>query len=188
MNMTCNDSTLFMTSPYLMPTKIQTMLEEQLFEKYQFHGVSLLPVAEMIVHNRKTSAQLVVDSGFSFTHVVPILSGKTSSHLKRLDIGGKFLTNYLMDIISHRQWNMMDEYLLINDVKEALCFTSLNFKQDVSTVSRLYDPVATKRKCSIRQEWILPDYTTHHKGYIATPEDLLNEGAQVPSSFKTHSG
>ena len=28
----------------------------------------------------------------------------------RLNVGGKLLTNYLKEVISYRQWNMMDEF------------------------------------------------------------------------------
>ena len=33
-----------------------------------------------------------------------------------LNVGGKLLTNYLKELISYRQWNMMEEYFLINEV------------------------------------------------------------------------
>lgn len=36
--------------------------------------------------------------------------------MRRLNIGGKLLTNYLKELVSYRQWNMMDEYLLMNQV------------------------------------------------------------------------
>ena len=47
--------------------------------------------------------------------------------IKRINIGGKLLTNYLKEIVSYRQWNMMDEYLLMNQVKEDLSYISLDF-------------------------------------------------------------
>jgi actin-related protein 6 len=37
--------------------------------------------------------------------------------MRRLNIGGKLLTNYLKELVSYRQWNMMDEYLLMNQVR-----------------------------------------------------------------------
>jgi len=99
-----------------------------------------LPTAECII---------VIDSGFSFTHVVPLLSGRIvwnavkrraiSSHRqgcslqlhKRLDVGGKLLTNQLKEVVSFRQWNMMDETYIMNDVKESCCYVSQNFKDDL---------------------------------------------------------
>ena len=92
---------------------------------------------------------LIVDSGFSFTHVVPILNRRIfwsavkrcayllralpPNHLKlpRLDVGGKLLTNQLKELISFRQWNMMDETYIMNHVKESCCFVSLDFNKDL---------------------------------------------------------
>jgi hypothetical protein len=35
---------------------------------------------------------------------------------KRVNIGGKLLTNYLKEVVSYRQWNMMDEFKLMEQV------------------------------------------------------------------------
>ena len=52
---------------------------------------------------------------------------------KRLDVGGKLLTNQLKELVSFRQWNMMDETYIMNQVKESCCFVSSNYKQDIET-------------------------------------------------------
>ena len=51
----------------------------------------------------------------------------------RLDVGGKLLTNQMKELVSFRQWNMMDETYIMNEVKEACCYVSLNFAQDLET-------------------------------------------------------
>lgn len=43
---------------------------------------------------------------------------------RRLDIGGKLLTNLLKETLSFRQWDMMDETWLTNALKEACCFVA----------------------------------------------------------------
>ena len=48
-------------------------------------------------------------------------------------MGGKILTNYLKEVISYRQWNMMEETFLVNDVKETTCFVSDNPERDLDT-------------------------------------------------------
>jgi actin-related protein 6 len=40
--------------------------------------------------------------------------------VRRVNLGGKALTNYLKELVSYRQWNMMDEYVLMDDVKVGL--------------------------------------------------------------------
>ncbi|KAE9314052.1 hypothetical protein PF008_g19577 [Phytophthora fragariae] len=103
-----------------------------------------------------SSCHLVVDSGFSFTHVVPVIEGKVyAPGVRRVNVGGKLLTNYLKEIVSYRQWNVMDDTPVINELKEALCYCSLDFDNDL------------KRYHSDRQErkhWILPDFVRSFQG------------------------
>lgn len=65
-------------------------------------------------------------STLSFLRCIP-------NSLSRLDVGGKLLTNQLKELVSFRQWNMMDETYIMNDVKESCCYVSLNFKNDLET-------------------------------------------------------
>ena len=68
---------------------------------------------------------VVVDVGFSFTHVVPFFDGQPLlSAAKRINVGGKALTNYLKELVSYRSLNMMDETYLMEYIKDQLCFVS----------------------------------------------------------------
>ncbi|KAF4027810.1 actin [Phytophthora infestans] len=79
-----------------------------------------------------SSCHLVVDSGLSFTHVVPVIDGKVYlPGVRRINVGGKLLTNYLKEIVSYRQWNVMDDTPVINELKEVLCFCSMEFESDI---------------------------------------------------------
>lgn len=49
----------------------------------------------------------------------------------RIDAGGKLLTNHLKELVSFRQWNMMEETHIMNDVKEKCCFVSTQFAADL---------------------------------------------------------
>ncbi|XP_043705611.1 actin-related protein 6-like [Telopea speciosissima] len=94
----------------------------------------------------KAQCSLVVDSGFSFTHAAPVLQNFTINYaVKRLDLGGKALTNYLKELVSYRSINVMDETFLIDDVKEKLCFVSLNVPRDLQIASNeLYNSLYLK--------------------------------------------
>jgi actin-related protein 6 len=83
-------------------------------------------------HIYGSHSAVVVDSGFSFTHVVPMVNHTISkSSIRRLDIGGKALTNYLKEIVSLRYYDMMDETHLMNIIKEKTCFVSVDFARDM---------------------------------------------------------
>ena len=46
---------------------------------------------------------LVVDAGFSFTHVAAVFDGRVlPGGVRRINLGGKALTNYLKELISYR--------------------------------------------------------------------------------------
>ena len=49
----------------------------------------------------------------------------------RIDVGGKLMTNHLKELVSFRQWNMMEETYIVNDVKEKCCYVSTEFAADL---------------------------------------------------------
>ena len=49
----------------------------------------------------------------------------------RVDIGGKLLTNYLKEMLSYRQLDLVGEVFIANDVNERSCFVSSDYKRDM---------------------------------------------------------
>ena len=48
-------------------------------------------------------AGVVLDAGFSFTHAAPVFDGRVlPSGVRRINLGGKALTNYLKELVSYR--------------------------------------------------------------------------------------
>lgn len=80
----------------------------------------------------KSQCSLVVDCGFSFIHAAPVFQNFCVNYgVKRMDLGGKALSNYLKELISYRSVNVMDESFLMDHVKEKLCFVSLDVDRDL---------------------------------------------------------
>lgn len=105
---------------------------------------------------------MVIDSGHSFTHVIPIIRGKIyHPAVRRIDIGGKFLTNYFKEMVSIRHYNMIDETHVMNEIKEAVCFVSSDFSADLEKTKRL-----KKGENSIVVDYVLPDYNEGKAGYV----------------------
>jgi actin-related protein 6 len=74
---------------------------------------------------------LVVDSGFSFTHVVPVFRGRIiPAGVRRIDVGGKLLTNHLKELVSFRQWYMMDQTSVIEHAKAECCYVTERWNED----------------------------------------------------------
>ncbi|KAF8182292.1 actin-related protein Arp6 [Pholiota molesta] len=175
-------SSLLITEPYFNLPNIQDTYDQLIFEEYEFSSyyrctpASLIPYGQLFSQPGLPPAQctIVIDSGFSFTHVVPMIDGQIVwNAVKRLDVGGKLLTNQLKELISFRQWNMMDETYIMNHVKESCCFVSTNFKQDIETcrVDPKHNPIV--------QEYVLPDLSTNRKGCIRSPDDIITETDQI---------
>lgn len=109
---------------------------------------------------------LIVETGYSFTHIVPyILQKKYKPGILRINIGGKILTNYLKEVISYRQLHVMEETYVMNQCKEDLCFVSTDFDRD-HKIAKMKWP-----KNTIVRDYILPDYTTVNRGIIKTLDE-----------------
>lgn len=127
---------------------------------------------------------LVIDSGFSHTTITPVYRGRAIQQAnRRIDIGGKFLTNYLKELVSIRHYNMQDESHVMNDVKEAVSFVSQDFASDLvqtwkSSTSKQRAQAATSILAANPAhsenggllDYVLPDYNARRQGF-SRPHD-----------------
>jgi actin-related protein 6 len=78
-----------------------------------------------------------VDSGYSFTTIVPFFNGLPLKHATvRIDVGGKLLTNLLMETLSYKEVNMRGEGFIVNQIKESLSFVSTQFMDDLEVATK----------------------------------------------------
>ena len=96
--------------------------------------------------------------------------------IRRLDVGGRLLTNRLKELISLRQFNLMDDTHLVNQIKEDTCFVSQNFRQDLE---KCWKPdktsmASTTKQLSLSQptvvDYVLPDYHSSFRGHVRPHE------------------
>lgn len=161
-----NEHNLLFTEPIFNFTSIQDTLDEIIFEEYRFKSLLRLPSPMLSALNYSQChpgvlCSLVVDSGYSFTHIVPFYRNKLIQEATlRIDVGGKLLTNHLKEIISYRQLHVLDETYVMNQVKEDACYVSQAFVEDMMMAQRK-DP-----EKSIMCEYVLPDFTNRRRGFI----------------------
>ena len=179
---------LIVTEPLFNFSTVQEAMTEIFFEEYECQSLlringSTLSCYQYKVENPNAKCCIVVDSGYSFTHVVPYVNDtKIKEGIRRIDVGGKLLTNHLKEIISYRQLHVMDETYVINQVKEDSCFVSQEFFKDMEMAKNKLE------NNSIVKDYILPDYTTLRRGYLKNPEPpneqqtlrLSNERFAIP--------
>ncbi|KAI1076844.1 Actin/actin-like protein [Whalleya microplaca] len=113
---------------------------------------------------------LLIDTGYSHTTVTPLLQGRPiHPAVRRLDVGGKLLTNYLTRLLSLRHYDMRNETYIVNEMKEAACYVSLDFNQDLE---RTWKGTRGERReaylngAGIAKDYILPDFHTRTKGVV----------------------
>ncbi|KAJ3383422.1 Actin- protein 6, partial [Lobulomyces angularis] len=170
-----NEVQLLLTEPCFNLPNIAQSYEEIVFEEYEFESLyktigPKLAISLLCNNSKIPDCCLVVDSSYSFTYVVPFFEGEPIyGAIKRLNIGGKVLTNILKETVSFRYYNMMDETYIINEVKEACCYVSTDFKNDMEK-SRYPE------SSPILLEYVLPDFSTKRCGYIKDKTKIVQEG------------
>lgn len=71
---------------------------------------------------------IVVDLGYSGTTITPMHAWHVLPEgVRRLPVGGKVLTNALKEVLSYRQFNVMDDPWLVDRIKEGLCYTAQDY-------------------------------------------------------------
>jgi len=68
----------------------------------------------------------------------------------RLDVGGKLLTNLLMETLSYKEVNLKGELFIVQQIKEACSFVSQNFNKDLEIA----------KENGYTKEFVLPDFKT----------------------------
>lgn len=156
---------LLVTEPVCNLPNVQDAYDQIIFEEYNFAsclrapGPALVPYGQastsaVPLAKRSPECVLVVDAGYSFTHVVPVLRGaiitsgvrRFVKHLStptpqmtgplthchdRIDVGGKLLTNHLKELISFRQLYMMDQTSVSEKAKQDCCYVTMDWNQDI---------------------------------------------------------
>ncbi|KAI4121874.1 MAG: hypothetical protein LQ338_006117 [Usnochroma carphineum] len=177
-----HSTNLILTEASNTMAALQTNCDQVVFEEYGFASYSrhigpTLNAYNDIQHlfgapprEQQTSATpaecvLVIDSGFSHSTVTPVYKSRPIQQaIRRLDIGGKILTNYLKEMLSIRHYNLMNEEHLVNEAKEKVCFVSNDFRHDLE---RTWQGGAAKKKDGEEEivvDYVLPDYNTGTKG------------------------
>ncbi|KAJ5683140.1 Actin-like protein arp6 [Penicillium macrosclerotiorum] len=183
------DTTLVLTeAPNAIPV-LQRNTDEMVMEEWGFGGYvrclgptlnawneihSLFgdPLAKVDGDILPMDCLLVVDSGYSHTTVTPVYKGQAIQRaIRRLDVGGKLLTNYLKEIVSMRQYNMVDETYIMNEVKEAVCFVSNDFTGDMERTWKANRK--RQEENGVVVDYVLPDPNAGKKGLMRPHDPLL---------------
>ena len=201
-NLQPSGSGILLTEPYFNLPALREAALQVLFQDLCFAAVVMAPPAVLSLRwfastpaaapgapcaaAAGVGCGLVVDAGFSFTHAVPVFDWKViAAGVRRIDLGGKALTNYMKELVSYRSMNMMDESYLLEHIKNTLSFVSQDPTADLAA--------ARRRDSPFRKEWLLPDGVTSTWGQLRDtgeprgPKDPIlvvnNERFMVPEAL-----
>lgn len=161
-----------------------TFLVQKVPKLTHFSGATLNIHNDLGALFQRSSSQapecvLVVDSGYSHTTVTPLLRGHpVHSAVRRLNIGGKVFTNRLKELISLRQFNLMDDPYLVNQIKEDTCFVSQDFREDIEKCWKHERKVSEVSSQSLSNghpvvvDYVLPDYHSSFRGKVRPHEPM----------------
>lgn len=177
------DSELILSeTPFTLPN-LSMNTDQIIFEEFGFQSLYKAPIASFIPWNFEKNEdlmeprlsndishlnnyadfQLVIDSGFNCTWIIPIIRGVVYwKAVRKLEIGGRFITGVLREQISFRHYNVTDETLLVHNIKEQTCFVTLDYNESLKKIKQ-------NAKDELI-EYVLPDFNTTTKGYVLTPE------------------
>ncbi|KAI4225254.1 MAG: hypothetical protein L6R36_004042 [Xanthoria steineri] len=189
-----HDTNLILTEAPNTTAALQTNCDQVVFEEYEFasysrhigpslnayHDIQALfgePPRASHLPAVPAECLLVIDSGFSHSTVTPLYKGRpVQQAVRRLDVGGKLLTNYLKELLSIRHYNLMNEEQLVNDAKEKISFVSDSFGQDLERTRKGMSKKGREAQASdadVVVDYVLPDYNAGVHGYMRPHDPSL---------------
>jgi actin-related protein 6 len=156
-----NSTSLLVSVPRGAPDDVFRAIFSLAFDTFRFGAVTLVSSAFLALWDAHLAGTgVVVDSGHSSTTVTSFVNYKAVQHFRH-DVGGKIISNRLKEMLSFAQLDVSDEPWLVNHIKEATSFVSLNF-------------CAQLKEVMLPRLYVLP--TSHHTFPVGFALDMAPRG------------
>ena len=172
------------TEPMYQPYQVFKAMDEIVYEHFEFQSCYRTSAACLSAlnefagapkvkrENDRANVSLVIDSGFSFTHVVPTVDCRAiDAAVTRVDVGGKLMCNYAKELVSYQQMNVLDETYVMDQCVRKTAFVCVD-DQIAKRIENKTDALF----------YALPDYVSAFEGRVVPePEvrDLAASGAAL---------
>lgn len=180
-----NHSLVLTETPFQLP-QLSINTDQIVFEEFGFGHYYRCTPASLVpwLDGSDTPADfaVVVDSGYNATWIIPVIYQNVYwKGVKKLPVGGNLLDGLLREMVSLRHYDILDEPILVNTIKEQTCFVATDYKTTLQNHQ--------KYAC----DFVLPDFKTTATGYVvkegsAPPQDvqslhLSDERFSVPEAL-----
>ena len=168
---------ILLTEAPLTPKANREKMTEVMFEKFQPPAIYVANQAVLSLFASGRTTGIVLDSGHSVTHSVPVYEGYALPYASlSLDMAGQNLTDFLTTILNERGPHFIGdrEKEMVTELKEKLCYVALDCRNEKKTDTA----------------YQLPDGTVIHVGKekFRCPEALFlnfrNEDTGCPEGFR----
>ncbi|KAF4666617.1 Actin-like protein 10 [Perkinsus chesapeaki] len=175
-----SEVTVLVSQPLFCPVMVTRVGMQVLFEDFGFARALFIDSPICLQFSQGITSQfgddewrnpcgLIVDAGFSGCRAVPVYNTYPLEHCaQRMDVGGRVMTNYLKEALAYNQVDLDDAPLLVEHIRENMCYSALNFAEEVQAARA--NPSETIRR------YVLPDHSSSssHLGRVVDPQ--IEEG------------
>lgn len=156
---------VFVTEAPLNPPFIRREVEGVFLQDFRFKEVCVLPAPALALHSpglrklldARNPCCTVLDVGFSGCTATPCADQQAiSKAVRRLNVGGRVLTNLLLERMRLRYYDLSETWLVAEDVLNRVAEVSPDFDADLASDFEAV-PALT---------YVLPDFDERRRGHV----------------------
>lgn len=136
LNVDPSNYNMLLTEAPFNPLKNREQMSEIMFEKFKIPNLYIAIQAVLSLYAAGRTTGVVLDSGDGVTHTVPIYEGfiVDNSNL-RTNLAGRDMTEYMSRLLMENGLQLYNSSgkEIIKQIKEKLCYVSLNYEKELNT-------------------------------------------------------